>query len=45
MSVESRYFEARIDVIAEGLRLSQFTLFERDEEGRTRIVRRARDTI
>lgn len=45
MSVSSRYFEARIDVIAEGLRLSQFTLFERDDAGRTRIVRRARDTI
>lgn len=45
MAVQSSYFEARIDVIAEGLRLSQFTLFERDDAGRIRIVRRARDTI
>ena len=45
ISVSSRWFEVRIDIIAEGLRLSQFTLFERDDEGRTRIVRRARDTI
>ena len=45
LAVTSRYFEVRIDVIAEGLRLSQFTLFERDEEGRTRVIRRARDTI
>jgi len=45
MAVMSRFFETRIDVIAEGLRLSQFTLFERDEDGRTRIVRRTRDTL
>ena len=45
MSVSSRWFEVRIDVIAEGLRLSQFALLERDDEGRTRIVRRSRDTI
>ena len=45
LAVASRFFEARIDVIAEGLRLSQFTLFERDDEGRTRIVRRTRDTL
>ena len=45
VGVSSRWFEVRIDVILEGLRLSQFTLFERDDEGRTRIVRRTRDTL
>ena len=45
IEVSSRWFEVRIDVILEGLRLSQFTLFERDDEGRTRIVRRTRDTL
>ena len=45
IGVSSRWFEVRIDVIVEGLRLSQFTLFERDDEGRTRIVRRTRDTL
>jgi len=45
LSVASEWYEVRIDVIAEGLRLSQFSLLQRDGEGRTRIVRRSRDTI
>ena len=45
LSVTSDWYEVRIDVSTENLRLSQFTLFQRDGEGRTRIVRRSRDTI
>ena len=43
--VKSSYFQVRIDVEAEGIRLSQFTLFERDGSGRTRVVSRSRDTL
>lgn len=43
--VKSNYFQVRIDVEAEGIRLSQFTLFERDGSGKTRVVHRSRDTL
>ena len=43
--VRSDYFQLRIDVLTEALRLSQYTLFERDEQGRTRVLYRSRDTI
>lgn len=43
--VASNYFQVRIDVEAEGVRLSQYTLFERDAEGRTRVLYRSRDTL
>lgn len=43
--VRSRFFQVRIDVEAEGIKLSQFTLFERDNEGKTRVLYRSRDTL
>lgn len=43
--VKSNYFQVRIDVEAEGIVLSQFTLLERDEAGKTRVVFRSRDTL
>ncbi len=43
--VRSRYFQVRIDVETEGIRLSQYTLFERDNEGKTRVLYRSRDTL
>lgn len=43
--VRSDYFQVRIDVEAEGIRMSQYTLFERDAEGRTRVLYRSRDTL
>lgn len=43
--VRSRYFQVRIDVAAEGIKMSQFTLFERNDEGKTRVIYRSRDTL
>ncbi len=43
--VRSRYFQLRIDVATEGLSLTQYTLFERSEDGKTRVVQRSRDTL
>jgi general secretion pathway protein K len=43
--VKSRYFQVRIDVEAEGIKLSQYTLFERNGEGKTRVLYRSRDTL
>jgi general secretion pathway protein K len=43
--VSSNYFQVRIDVEAEGITLSQYTLFERNNEGKTRVLYRSRDTL
>jgi len=43
--VRSRYFQVRIDVEAEGIKLSQYTLFERNSDGKTRVLYRSRDTL
>lgn len=43
--VKSNYFQVRIDVEAEGITLSQFTLLERDGAGQTRVLYRSRDTL
>lgn len=43
--VFSNFFQVRIDVEAEGITLSQYTLFERDNEGKTRVLYRSRDTL
>ncbi len=43
--VVSNFFQVRIDIAMEGITLSQYTLFERDSEGRTQIVYRSRDTL
>ncbi len=44
-SVTSRFFQVRIDVMAEGMGLSQFTLLERDNNGKTQVLFRARDSL
>lgn len=43
--IKSNYFQVRIDVEAEGIRLSQYTLLERDGSGRTKVIYRSRDTL
>lgn len=42
--VRSDYFQLRIDVISEEVRLSQYTVFARDGNGRTEVLYRSRDT-
>ena len=42
--VRSDYFQVRIDIVAEAARLTQYTLFERDGEGRSRVLYRSRRT-
>lgn len=43
--VRSNYFQVRIDVAAEGIRLSQYTLLQRGNDGKTRVLYRSRDTL
>ena len=43
--VTSNYFQVRIDVEAEGITLSQYTLFERNDAGQTKVLYRSRDTL
>ncbi len=43
--VRSRFFQVRIDVLSEAASISQYTLFERDSEGKTRVIYRSRDTL
>lgn len=43
--VQSNYYQVRIDVEAEGILLTQYTLLERDGEGKTRVLYRSRDTL
>ena len=43
--VRSSFFQVRIDVEAEGIRLTQYTLLERGESGQTRVIYRSRDTL
>lgn len=45
IDVKSSYFQVRINVEAEGIRLSQYTLLERDGSGRTKVIYRSRDTL
>ncbi len=45
LDVKTNYFQVRIDVEAEGIRLSQYTLLERDGSGRTKVIYRSRDTL
>jgi len=45
ITVRSNWYQVRIDVGTEGITLSQFTLFERLDNGQTRIVYRSRDTL
>ncbi len=43
--VTSNYFQIRIDVLSEAASISQYTLLERNNEGKTRVVYRSRDTL
>lgn len=43
--VTSNYFQIRIDVLSEAASISQYTLLERDNEGKTRVIYRSRDTL
>jgi len=43
--VTSNYFQIRIDVLSEAASISQYTLLERNSEGKTRVVYRSRDTL
>jgi len=45
LTVQSDYFQVRIDVAGENVALSQFTLMKRDDTGRTKVIMRARDTL
>ncbi len=45
ISVSSRYFQIRVDVAGENARLTQYSLLERDDSGRSRVIFRARDTL
>ena len=43
--VRSSYFQVRIDVTTEGVKLTQYTLLQRAADGKTRVLSRSRDTI
>nr|MBX2879465.1 general secretion pathway protein GspK [Granulosicoccus sp.] len=43
--VRSNYYQVRIDVTTEGVKLTQYTLLRRDPEGRSEIVRRSIDAL
>ena len=45
IDVRSDFFQTRIDIAMEGVTLSQFTLMERDPEGRVRVISRSRDAL
>lgn len=43
--VQSRYYQLRIDMATEGLAISQFTLLERQDDGKVRVLSRSRDVF
>ncbi len=45
LDVKSGFYQVRIDVSTEGIQLSQYTLLERMDNGKTRVVSRARDAL
>lgn len=45
LDVRSSFYQVRIDVATEGIQLSQYTLLERLDDGKTRVVSRSRDAI
>jgi len=45
ISVTSRFFQIRVDVQGGDATLTQYSLLERDAEGRSRVIFRARDTL
>ena len=45
IGVVSRYYQVRIDIAMEGVNVSQYTLMERDPEGKIRVIGRSRDAL
>lgn len=45
LSVSSQYFQIRVDVMGESAKLTQYSLLERDGNGRSKVIFRARDTL
>lgn len=45
LSVTSRYYQIRVDVTGGSATLTQYSLLERDSEGRSKVIFRARDTL
>jgi len=43
--VASNYFQMRIDIEAEGAVVTQYSIFERNPDGQTRVIYRSRDTL
>ena len=43
--VRSRFYQGRLDIVSEDVTLTQYTLFERDTEGKTRVIFRSRDSL
>lgn len=45
LSVTSRFYQIRVDVTGGASTLTQYSLLERDSEGRSKVIFRARDTL
>jgi len=45
IGVKSRFFQVRIDIAMEGVNVSQYTLMQRDPEGKVRVLGRSRDAL
>lgn len=45
ITVRSRYYQIRVDVTGGDATLTQYSLLERDDEGRSKVIFRARDTL
>lgn len=45
IDVKSNYFQVRIDVATEGIMLHQYTLFKREDDGKTSVLMRSRDAL
>lgn len=45
LTVRSRYFQIRVDVTGGSATLTQYSMLERDGEGRSKVIFRARDTL
>ena len=45
ISVSSRFYQIRVDVLGDTAKLTQYSLLERDDEGRSKVIFRSRDTL
>ena len=43
--VKSQYFQVRIDITTEAVKLVQYTLLAREPDGRTKVIYRSRDVL